>query len=216
MGAASVLSRTPTIVQDRRLAELATIVREEAERLNSDIQNLLDASRISNQGVRAQFGWSDPADLVNATVEKHRRRLSEHRIDVQLPDDLPLVSVDPVLVEQALRQVIDNAAKFSPPGSTITIAAQDQGGCVALQITDEGAGFTEEEQSRAFERFYRSARHRATVPGSGLGLWIARAFLAAAGGQVNVESRGKGTTVTIRLAAPQHPAPRPTADDADA
>lgn len=217
LGAASVLSQAPTISQNQRLAELAAVIREEAERLNSDIQNLLDASRISSEGVRAQFAWSDPADLVNAAVERHRQRMSEHRIDIQLPDDLPLVSVDPVLVEQALQQIIDNAVKYSPPGSTVTIAAQDEGGCVLLRIADTGAGLTEEDQSRLFERFYRSTRHRATVPGSGLGLSIARAFVTASGGQLHVESQGpaQGTTASIRLPAPRSSKYR-AEDDGDA
>lgn len=204
LGAASVLAQTPTVARDARMAELTAVIREEAERLNSDIQNLLDASRISSQGVRARCVWSDPADLINTAVERYRRLPSEPRLDIRLPDDLPLVSVDPVLVEQALRQIIDNAVKYSPAASTVTIAAHRNGsGCVVLSVTDQGAGLTEEDQSRLFERFYRGARHQGTIPGSGLGLSIARAFVAASGGQLSVESRGAGhgTTVSIHLAA---------------
>lgn len=202
LGAASVLSQTSAIVQDKRLAELVSVIREEAERLNGDIQNLLDASRVSSEGVRAQCTWSDPADLVNAAVERHRR--SEHNIEVVLPDDLPLVRVDPILVEQALRQIIDNAAKYSPAGSTIAIAATGERDGVAIRVADEGAGLTEQDKSRLFERFYRSSRHQATVPGSGLGLSIARAFIAASGGRMNVESAGpgQGTAVSVWVPAP--------------
>jgi two-component system sensor histidine kinase KdpD len=186
LGAASVLSQTGAVVRDERLAELASVIREEADRLNGDIQNLLDASRVSSEGVRAQCTWSDPADLVNAAVERHRP--SGRAIEVALPDDLPLVRVDPVLVVQALRQIIDNAAKYSPAGSAIAVAATEEGDGVAVRVADEGAGLTEEDKSRLFERFYRSSRHQATVPGSGLGLSIARAFIGASGGRLTVES----------------------------
>jgi two-component system sensor histidine kinase KdpD len=214
-GAASVLSRTSPIAQDDRLAELVSVIREEAERLNSDIQNLLDASRVSSKDVHAQCTWSDPADLVNAAVECHRK--SEHTVEVVLPNDLPLVKVDPILVEQALRQIIDNAAKYSPAGSTITIAATGERDGVVFRVADKGAGLTEQEKSRLFERFYRSSRHQATVPGFGLGLSIARAFIVASGGQLNVESTGpgQGTTVFIWVPAPTF-SERHSEDDGDA
>jgi two-component system, OmpR family, sensor histidine kinase KdpD len=206
MGSASILSQAPAIVQDERLAELAAVIRDEAERLNSDIQNLLDASRISSTGVRAQLTWSDPADLIDAAVERARHRLSEHRIDIQLQDDMPLVHVDPVLIEQALRQIIDNAAKYSPTGSEITIAAKGEGARVAIRVGDKGMGLTAEERGLLFQRFHRNPRHQATAAGSGLGLWIARAFVAVCGGTLNVESAGlgEGATVTMELPAPPH------------
>jgi two-component system sensor histidine kinase KdpD len=215
LGAASVLSQTGAIVQHKRLAELVSVIREEAERLNGDIQNLLDASRVSSKGVRAQCAWSDPADLVNAAVERNRR--PEHTIKVVLPDDLPLVRVDQILVEQALRQIVDNAAKYSPAGSTIAVVATEECDGVAIRVADEGAGLTEEDKSRLFERFYRGSRHHGTVPGSGLGLSIARAFIGASGGRLNVESagRGRGTTVSVWLPAPPRSA-QDGEDDGDA
>jgi two-component system sensor histidine kinase KdpD len=216
LGAASVLSQAGAVVRDRRLAELAAVIREEAERLDGDIQNLLDASRVSGKGVRAQCTWSDPADLVNAALERHRP--SGHDIAVALPDDLPLVRVDPVLVEQALRQIVDNAAKYSPAGSGIAIAATKECEGIAVRVCDRGAGLTEEDKSRLFERFYRGSRHRATVPGSGLGLSIARAFIGASGGRLDVESAGpgQGTTVSVWLPAPPPSADRSSEDDGDA
>jgi two-component system sensor histidine kinase KdpD len=215
LGAASVLSQTGAIVQHKRLAELVSVIREEAERLNGDIQNLLDASRVSSKGVRAQCAWSDPADLVNAAVERNRR--PEHTIKVVLPDDLPLVRVDQILVEQALRQIVDNAAKYSPAGSTIAVVATEECDGVAIRVADEGAGLTEEDKSRLFERVYRGSRHHGTVPGSGLGLSIARAFIGASGGRLNVESagRGRGTTVSVWLPAPPRSA-QDGEDDGDA
>jgi two-component system sensor histidine kinase KdpD len=114
------------------------------------------------------------------------------------------------LIEQALGQVLDNSAKYSPAGSLIRIAASGGNEDVSLAVTDQGTGLTDEERSRIWERFYRSPRHHPTSTGSGLGLWIARAFVLATGGRVEATSLGpgRGTTVTINL-----PAPRPTSAD---
>ena len=204
LGSASVLAQAPSVASDARLASLVDIIRGESERLNSDIQNLLDANRISGAGIRAHLAWAEPPDLVNAALARLRHRLTEHRVDVQVAEDLALVRIDPVLVEQALRQVIDNAAKYSPPGTCITIGARGGVGGVEITVADQGAGLTAEERGRLFERFYRGPRHQATIKGSGLGLWIARAFVVASGGQLEADSEGagRGTTITTRLPTP--------------
>lgn len=215
LGAASVLARAQVVAADGRLAELAAIVRSEAERLDNDIQKLLDASRISGDAVRPQPTWTDPADIVNAALESRGRRADRRQIEVAVPDELPLVYVDPALIGQALRQIVDNAAKYSPPHSTITITAHARNDRLAISVRDKGMGVTADEKERLFERFYRSPRHKAAQPGSGLGLWIARAFVAVSGGQLSIESGGRdrGTTVTLDLPAPRI---RPfTRDDGD-
>jgi two-component system sensor histidine kinase KdpD len=174
MGSASILARAPMIAQEERLAGLVGIVREEAERLNSDIQRLLDASRISTQGVKPQMDWADAADIVNAAVASQHRRLAGHSIVLRLTDDLPLVYVDAVLIEQALIQLIDNAAKYSPDGATITIETGDRAGEISICVSDEGPGIPTQDGDQIFERFYRGAITRETTSGSGLGLWERR------------------------------------------
>jgi two-component system sensor histidine kinase KdpD len=204
LGSASVLAEAQSVAQDARLSSLVDIVRGEAERLNSDIQNLLDASRISSAGVQPHLTWAEPPDIVNAALGRLRQRLGGHRVELRLAADLPLVRVDPVLAEQALSQIVDNAAKYSPPGTTIAISAGADEGTVEIIVRDQGAGLTPEEQKRLFERFYRGARHQTTIKGSGLGLWIARAFVVASGGELEAASEGAGcgTTITVRLPAP--------------
>jgi two-component system sensor histidine kinase KdpD len=196
----------PALAGDPKLKALIHDVHDEALRLNHDIQNLLDASRISSAGVRAQLAWSDPADLIDAAVERHRRRLLERPIRIELEDELPLVHVDAVLIVQALRQVIDNAAKYSPAGSEITIGAKGVGGRVAIRIEDRGLGLTPAEKARLFQRFHRNPRHQASAAGSGLGLWIARAFVVVSGGTLSIDSSGpdQGAIVTMELPAPPH------------
>lgn len=201
MGSASILVQAPAIAQEPRLAGLAGIVRDEAERLNSDIERLLEASRISSASVRPHKAWAEVADIVNAAMASQRRNLTGHRVAVQLPEDLPLVHVDAVMIEQALVQVLDNAAKYAPRGSPILIEVHAGNAEIAISVTDQGAGMSDQERERAFERFYRGARTAASTSGSGLGLWIAHAFAIACGGRLEVASAGigRGTTATLVL-----------------
>jgi two-component system sensor histidine kinase KdpD len=177
------------------------VIRDEAERLNSDIQNLLDATRITSQSIKPLQQWVEPLDLVNSALDRRDRRLSDHVVTMNVAGDLPLIYVDAVLMEQALVQVIDNAAKYSPPGSSIVVSARRDGDEVVLAVSDQGTGFTAEEQERHGERFFRGQRHLTTIPGSGLGLWIAKAFVTASGGELVVTSGGadRGATVAIRF-----------------
>jgi two-component system sensor histidine kinase KdpD len=201
LGAATVLSKSALIGKDERLTSLTGVVRDEAERLNNDIQNLLDATRISREQIRPRQEWIEPQDIVNAALERRRRRLSGHQVSLDMDCNLPFIYVDPVLVEQAFGQIVDNAAKYSPPGSPITVAAKRNGRDVVLSVHDEGAGLTAQENARVGERFFRGDRLATTTSGSGLGLWIAKAFVSANGGKIEAASAGAdcGTTVSIHL-----------------
>jgi two-component system, OmpR family, sensor histidine kinase KdpD len=201
LGAATILHNAPALAKDPRLQALTSVVRDEAERLNIDIQNLLDATTISRQQVRPKLQWVEPVDIVNAAFEHRRRRLSGYPVTFDLDSNLPIVHVDPAQVEQALVQIIDNAAKYSPAGAPIRVAAHPNGQTVMLSVHDSGSGLTAEEKRQVGGRFFRGPRHKVTTSGSGLGLWIANAFVTANGGKVEVESAGadRGTTVTIHL-----------------
>ena len=209
LGAATVLANTPALAEDQRLLALAGVVRDEAERLNSDIQNLLDATTISRQQVRPKPQWVEPVDIVNAAIEHRQRRLAGHPVALDLDSNLPIVRVDPAQVRQALTQILDNAAKYSPDGAPIRVTARANEQTVVLSVHDSGTGLTEDEKRRVGERFFRGPRHAASSSGSGLGLWVANAFIGANGGSVEVASdgAGQGTTVSIRL--PVSPEPRP-------
>jgi two-component system sensor histidine kinase KdpD len=216
LGAATVLSKSPAVAKDERLTSLAGVVRDEAERLNSEIQNLLDATRISREQIRPRQEWIEPQDIVNAALERRRRRLSGHHVSLDMDSNLPFIYVDAVLVEQAFGQIVDNAAKYSPPGSPITVAAKRNGRDIVLSVRDEGAGLTAQESKQLGERFFRGARHATTTSGSGLGLWIAKAFVSANGGKIEAASAGadRGTTVSIHLPFAT-PASQPEVDPDD-
>lgn len=216
MGAATVLSTAPALAAEPKLQALALDVRSEAERLNNDIQNLIDATRISSDAVKPRMEWADPADILDTALERCRKRLARHKLTLNLSQDLPLVHVDAVLVKQALVQVFDNAAKYSPPGSTITVAARARDGRMILNVSDEGAGLTQAELPHIWDRFVRGGRAALETSGSGLGLWIARSFIAANGGKMSAisDGPGRGMTMAIELPVPQA-AVYPTESDRD-
>jgi two-component system sensor histidine kinase KdpD len=160
--------------------------------------------------------WIEPADIVNSALERRRRRLNGHAVSLDLDSNLPFIYVDPVMIEQAFAQVVDNAAKYSPPGSTITVAAKRNGHGLVLSVSDTGVGLTEEESAQLGDRFFRGARHASTTSGSGLGLWIAKAFVGANGGKIDADSAGVnlGTTIAIKLpVAPNAPQQETDPDD---
>ena len=203
LGAATVISRAPGNSGDPRLASLAEILRDEVDRLNNDVQALLDAALISSKGVQLDREWIEPSDIINAALDRRQRLLSGHRVLLDVPDELPFIYGDPILIEQALGQIVDNAAKYSHPGSAITVAARCDGDSIVLSIKDEGIGLVGEERTRLWERFFRGGRQASNVSGSGLGLWIAKAFVTANGGEIEAFSEGadRGTLVSIRLQA---------------
>jgi two-component system sensor histidine kinase KdpD len=207
LGAASVISEAPGVKSDTRLATLSNVVREEAERLNHDIQNLLDATRISSEGIRPKREWIDVADVVHTAIERRGRNLVAHKIKVHMAGGLPLFRGDAVLIDQALGQVLNNAVKYSPAQSEIAVDVGQDNGSLIISVSDQGAGLSAEEQARWGERFYRGPRYAHTTTGSGLGTWIAKAFIEASGGSVHAESAGPGhgCNVIIMLPIPIQP-----------
>lgn len=200
LGSCSVLNQMPAVADHRDSSALVEAIHDQAAELDTQIRDVLDAARIGAKGVCPQLEWTDPTDIVGAAVKQKARRLAAHRVDLDLHRDVPLVHVDPVLVEQALGQLLENAAKYSPAGTRIEIKSRRQEDYVELSVTDQGGGLTAEEQQQLGQRSYRSAR-QAAVAGSGLGLWIASTFVAANGGSLHAESLGPnlGSTVSLRL-----------------
>jgi two-component system sensor histidine kinase KdpD len=139
-------------------------------------------------------------DVIEDALAGLRTPLGEHRVSVFIRPDLPLLSVDPVQVGQVLQNVLQNAAKFSPPRSEIRIAASGWRGAVEVRIADRGSGIPAPDREAVFEEFFRSGDGR--VAGTGLGLAVAKAIVLAHSGQIWVEETpGGGTTVVVRLPA---------------
>src|SRR5260370_19010372 len=119
LGASTVLSLAPEISGNARLKKLAALIHQESERLNVEIQNILDPSRISSNGLQAKLEWAEPADFINAALSRCRTRLASRAVQVTLPEELILLRIDSVLIERAIGHILDNAAKYSPPESPI-------------------------------------------------------------------------------------------------
>jgi two-component system, OmpR family, sensor histidine kinase KdpD len=201
-GSASVLESMPTVREDGRIHSLVEAISDEVAQLDGFIQNLLNATRVTAGGISPRLEWTDPRDIVNAAIKARARRLTAHRIEVEFADDLPLVNVDSGLIEESCGQLLENAAKYSPSGSTISIGTRTEQGNVILSISDQGVGITPDEQQQLGRRSFRSQRHQATIPGSGLGVWIASTFVRANGGTVDISSRGQGQGTTASITLP--------------
>jgi two-component system sensor histidine kinase KdpD len=201
LGASTVLSAAPEITANPRLESLAGVIHHESERLNAEIQNILDASRISSNGLQVKLEWSEPADFVNAALERCRHRLGKHKVDVDMPDELVLLHVDSVLMERALGQILDNAAKYSPGSSLITLNGHREADSFVLTVSDQGSGLDPNDRSLLGQKFFRGKRSAQSTSGLGLGFWIANAFVAANQGSVEASSEGadRGMVVKIRL-----------------
>ena len=204
LGASTVLSLAPEITGNARLKKLAALIHQESERLNVEIQNILDASRISSNGLQAKLEWAEPADFVNAALQRCRNRLASRTVEVTLPEELVLLRIDSVLMERALGQILDNAAKYSPPESAISVRGYNESGQFVISVADQGAGLDADDRTLLGQKFFRGNRHSQVTSGLGLGFWIASAFVAANNGTIEATSEGvnKGMTVTVRLPLP--------------
>jgi K+-sensing histidine kinase KdpD len=201
-GSASVLGSAPAIHQDDRLHALVEAITDEAQQLDGFIQNLVNTARVTNNSVQVRLEWADPRDIVTAAMNQRSRRLTVHRVEVEFDDELPLVHVDSALVQESFGQLLDNAAKYSPSGSVISVAVRAQLSNVTLSVSDRGAGITLDERSKLGTRSFRSRRHSEKVPGSGLGFWVASTFIRANDGTIDISSRGEGQGTTASIVLP--------------
>ncbi len=204
LGASTVLSLAPEVTGNARLKKLAALIHQESERLNNEIENVLDASRISGDGLQARLEWAEPADFVNAALQRCRNRLTGRTVEVALPHELVLLLIDSVLMERALGQILDNAAKYSPPETPVHVGGHLEPKQFVISVTDQGAGLDADDRTLLGQKFFRGNRHSQVTAGLGLGFWIASAFVAANNGTIEATSEGvnKGMTVTVRLPLP--------------
>lgn len=202
-GSASVLESMPAIRNEDRAYSLVEAVTDEVERLDGFIGNLLNATRVSASDVRPHIKCADPRDIVNAAIRRRSRQLAAHNIKINFDDDSPMINVDSALVEEACGQLLENAAKYSPSGSTILVSTRAAQGRLILSISDQGVGITPDEQQQLGRRSFRSLRHQASVPGSGLGFWIASTFIKANEGSIEIVSGGQGQGTTASIILPE-------------
>lgn len=182
--------------------DLIRVIHEEEQRLKRKVGEAIHLARIDAKRLQLRLELVSAGRLIEEAVAAVGERVASHPVKVDSPPDLPTVRVDEELLVEALKQLLDNAVKYSPTGSPITITAEAVSGIVSIAVRDRGPGLTEMEQSRIFDKFYRGRYDHSAVQGTGMGLAIAKEILEAHGGRITVESQvGQGTLFTILLQA---------------
>lgn len=204
MGAAGTLKEFAPALPEKDRAELLSTVVSESERLNRFIANLLDMTRIESGAMEPNYALHYVGDVVGSALNRARKIIAEHKIETDIPADLPMLKLDPVLFEQALFNLLDNAAKYALPGSAIRLQAWVGSGAVILQVMDEGPGIPPDDLERVFDTFYRVRKRDQVRAGTGLGLSISRGFIEAMGGTIAAANRTDrpGAIFTIRMPVP--------------
>jgi two-component system sensor histidine kinase KdpD len=204
LGAASTLRDLDAVLDADAKAELLGTIIEESERLNRFIVNLLDMTRLEAGAVAPNLAPQDVAETVDTALRRVEKVLGSHRIVVDLAPDLPTLRLDAVLFEQVLVNLLDNAAKYAPAGTSVTVRARRDGAHVRIEILDEGVGLPENDVERVFDKFYRVRKSDHVRAGTGLGLGISRGFVEAMGGTVTAANRRdrSGAVFTVTLPVP--------------
>jgi len=185
--------------------ELLATLESEAERLNRFVGNLLDMTRLESGAIELKLDLVDVAEVIGAAIERAGSILAQHRVEISVASDLPMLRLDPILFEQVLFNLLDNAAKYSPPGSRIDLKARQDVDAVAIEVIDEGSGIPPDDLERIFDKFYRVQAQDRRRAGTGLGLAICRGFIEAQGGRIEAHNRRdrSGAILSLRIPVPE-------------
>src|ERR1700685_155739 len=207
LGAASTLRDLSGGLSDAERRDLLATVIDESERLNRFIANLLDMTKLESGAIVPNTAPHDIGEIVGSALRRAGKILAHHKVSLELAADLPMLELDAVLFEQVLFNLLDNAAKYAPPNTTISIRTLRNRDSVSLQIIDEGEGIPPGELESVFDKFYRAQKGDHVRPGTGLGLAISRGFVEAMHGTISATNRAdrSGAMLTIRLPIPAAP-----------
>jgi two-component system sensor histidine kinase KdpD len=180
--------------------ELLTVINEETDRLDRLVGEATEMAQLDAHKVELHFAPADMEAVIESAVEGSRAILGQHPIEVHVPPALPKVRVDSDRIAEVLKNLLENASKYSPPAQPITITAEPKGNRIVTSVTDRGAGIDDFEQSLIFDKFYRGRDQRYTVQGTGMGLAIAKAIVEAHDGTISVTSQpGHGSVFSFEL-----------------
>jgi K+-sensing histidine kinase KdpD len=195
--ATSTILTSPTISSEQR-EELLTIIGQEADRLSRLMKEAFHLARVESGKLHLSRSKHSIPELIAEAV-RQTPSLNGKAVDTRYPSALPQIDIDAELFVVALKQLVDNAAKYSPPDTPVQVTAEASPDSIWIRVHNQGPGLSEKERTMVFERFYRSPASR-EIPGTGIGLAIARDIVLAHGGFVDVESGpGMGTEFSIRL-----------------
>jgi two-component system sensor histidine kinase KdpD len=182
------LTKPPLSLQQENIADA---IREAARGMSALVNNLLDMARIQSGEVKLNLQWQPLEEVVGSALKSTQTILAGHRVEVDLDSQLPLVEFDAVLIERVLFNLFENAAKYTPAGSTVRLAAVPANNQLLVTVTDDGPGLPKGQEEAIFEKFTRGTRESATS-GVGLGLAICRAIIEAHGGKIWAENTAEG------------------------
>ena len=204
LGAAGTLRDLSSALSEREKADLLATIVDEAERLNRFIANLLDMTKLESGAIVPNAARHDIGEIVGSALRRASKILAHHQVELELAADLPMLDLDAVLFEQVLFNLLDNAAKYSPDGTTIRIQSWRDQDSVCLQVLDEGDGIPPTELEHIFDKFYRVHKGDRVRAGTGLGLAISRGFVEAMHGTITAANRTDrtGAVFAIRLPIP--------------
>src|SRR5215475_11195379 len=204
LGAASTMRDLAGALSDTEKRDLLATVIDESERLNRFIANLLDMTKLESGAIVPNTALHDVGEIVGSALRRASKILAGHKVSLELAADLPMLELDAVLFEQVLFNLLDNAAKYSPLDTTISIRSFREKAFVSLLVADEGAGIPPTELESVFDKFYRAQKGDHVRPGTGLGLAISRGFVEAMNGRISAANRSdrSGAVLTVRLPIP--------------
>jgi two-component system sensor histidine kinase KdpD len=204
LGAAETLATLSDVLSKQEKGDLIATIIGEAERLNRFIANLLDMTKLESGAIVPNAALYDIGEIVGSALERAGKILALHRVEVELAKDLPMVEIDPVLFEQLLVNLLDNAAKYAPADSAIRIQSWRDRDTVGLQVLDEGEGIPPADLEKIFDKFYRAQKADHVRAGTGLGLAISKGFIEAMHGTITAANRTdrSGAVFTITLPIP--------------
>lgn len=194
VGSASTLAEDDGSLKPEDKIELARAIYDEAQRMSNLVNNILDMARLDAGAVELNRQWHPLEEIIGTVLTRLQKRLKDRPVKVKLPPGIPMIYADAVLIEQVLINLLENAVRYTPPGSALDIKAESSPFAVEISVADRGPGIPKGMEKLLFEKFYR-VRHEAAQSGVGLGLAICRAIVEAHGGTIQAQNRSTGGAI---------------------